>query len=84
MDKTDRSTFTKKFVERLRLGRDLDAPIPSRGDEYGDYSKFESRKNQVKEVNDLGVYDDGSDPFLKNYNKMMTEMKNFEGQELRN
>ena len=67
----------------MRLGRDLDAPIAARGDEYGDYAKFESTKNQVKEVNDLGEYVDGSDPFLKNYNKMMTEMQSFEGEELR-
>lgn len=45
IDKTDRSTFTKKFVERLRMGRDLDAPMSEAGDDYGDYSKFENDKN---------------------------------------
>jgi hypothetical protein len=34
-------------------------------------------------MNDLGEFDDGSDPFLANYNKMMTEMKNEEGDKLR-
>ena len=74
IDKTDRNTFTKKFVERLRMGRDVEAPMSERGDDYGDYSKFENGKNYVKEVNDLGEFDTGMDPFYKNYAKMVNEM----------
>jgi hypothetical protein len=76
MEKTDHATYTKNFVQRMRLGKDLDAPVSEAGDDYGDYSKFESNKNSVVEKNALGEYDDGTDPFLKNYNKMMTEMAN--------
>ena len=83
LDKTERSTFTKKFVERLRMGRDLDAPIAESGEDYGDYSKFENTKNSIKEVNDLGEFDDGSDKFLANYNRMMSELANSEGDQLR-
>lgn len=83
LDKTERSTFTKKFVERLRLGRDLDAPMAEAGDDYGDYSKFENTKNSVTEVNDLGDFDDGSDKFLANYNRMMSELATEEGDKLR-
>jgi hypothetical protein len=83
IDKTERSTFTKKFVERLRMGRDLDAPMAEAGDDYGDYSKFESRKNSVTEKNDLGEFDDGSDKFLANYNHMMSELATEEGDRLR-
>lgn len=83
MEKTDHATYTKNFVTRLRLGKDLDAPMSEAGDDYGDYSKFESDRNSVVEKNALGEYDDGSDPFLKNYNKMMTEMANYEGDQIR-
>jgi hypothetical protein len=67
MEKTDHSTFTKNFVTRMRLGKDLDAPMSEAGDDYGDYSKFESDRNSVVEKNDPGLYDDGSEPFLRNY-----------------
>lgn len=83
LDKTDRSTFTKKFVERLRMGKDLDAPMAEAGEDYADYSKYESTKNSVTEMNDLGEFDDGSDKFLGNYNKMMSELANEEGDKLR-
>lgn len=33
----------------------------------------------MKEVNDLGEYDDGSDPFMKNYTMMLQEMNHQEG-----
>lgn len=79
LDKTDRSTFTKKFVERLRMGKDLDAPMAEAIDDYGDYSKFTDGKNSVTEVNDIGEFDDGTDPFYKNYNKMLQEMAHPEG-----
>lgn len=67
----------------MRLGKDLDAPMSEAGDDYGDYSKFESNRNSVVEKNDPGLYDDGSEPFLRNYQKMMTEMDNYEGDKLR-
>jgi hypothetical protein len=81
LDKTDRSSFTKKFVECLRMGTDLDAPVAETGDDYGDYSKNESTK--MTEMNDLGDFDDGSDKLLGNYNKMMSELANEEGDKLR-
>lgn len=45
LEVTDKGTFTKKFVERLRMGRDLDAPMSEATDDYGDYSKFQNDKN---------------------------------------
>jgi len=83
LEKTDHATFTKKYVERLRLGRDLDAPMAEIGEDYVDYKKYESDKNSVKEKNARGEWDDGTDPFLKNYNKMITEMANYEGESVR-
>jgi len=47
LDKTDRDSFTKKFVQRLRMGRDMEAPYSEAIDDYGDYSKFENDKNKV-------------------------------------
>ena len=53
--------------------------MSERGDDYGDYSKFENGKNYVKEVNDLGEFDTGMDPFYKNYAKMVNEMQYKDG-----
>ena len=53
----DRANYTKTMVERLRLGRGLQSPVDSAGNEYGNYEKFEGGRNQVKEVYDKG-YDD--------------------------
>ena len=48
LDATDKETFTKEFAMRLRLKRDRCAPYPHKGEEYGDYQKFE--KNYVEQV----------------------------------
>jgi hypothetical protein len=53
------------------MGRDMEAPYSEAIDDYGDYSKFENGKNSVKEVNDLGEYDNGSEHFMKNYTMML-------------
>jgi len=62
--------YTKTMVERLRLGKNLDSPVDGAGDEYGNYSKFESDKNSVKQVNDKGYSDMGVDKFHNNVRKM--------------
>jgi hypothetical protein len=43
--------------------------MPERGEEYGNYRKYEA--NSVKEVNDLGLNETGEDKFRKNYNSLM-------------
>ena len=45
MEKSNPETFTKEFVERIRMKRDLTAPMTEAGNEYGDYSKYEGEKN---------------------------------------
>ena len=67
--KSNRSHFTKTMVERLRLGKNVKAPVEGAGDEYGNYQKFEG-KNRVEEVNDKGYDDLGYDRFQLNLEKM--------------
>ena len=74
-DKADRAHLTKNLVERLRLGRNVKAPVEGAGEDYGNYQKFESNKNQVKEVNDPGFNDSGRDTFLSNLKKMYETMQ---------
>lgn len=62
-DKADRANYTKTMVERLRLGRDMTGSIDRAGDEYGNYTKFENDRNQVKNVIDAGEDDDGLEKF---------------------
>ena len=68
--KADRSNFTKKIVERLRLGKNVKSPVEGAGDEYGNYQKFEGNKNRVEEVNDKGYDDIGNDKFDRNVEQM--------------
>ena len=42
---TKPEVFTKEFVNRMRLQRDLNAPMEKDGHEYGDYEKYD--KNRV-------------------------------------
>lgn len=72
MDASSRETFTKEYTKRLRMNRDLSAPMPEKGEEYGNYEKYE--KNSVELEVDEGLYDDGSDKFRKNYNNMMAQL----------
>ncbi len=74
---------TKKFAERLRLGREIDFNEDFRKKyltrEYGNYEKYE--KNAIKEEVDPGHDDLGYDTFLRNYHDMMRVTKSYEGEE---
>ena len=72
--KADRGNFTKEMVQRLRLRRGLSNPIESKGDEYGNYEKFEDGRNKVEQVNDPGHDDCGVDQFQSNVNQMFRFM----------
>jgi len=72
LEKSGPETFTKEFVERIRMSRDLTAPMTEAGNEYGDYSKYEGDKNTVKEVNDKGLGDVGMETFHANWANMIS------------
>jgi len=73
-EKSDRHNFTKTMVDRLRLGRSVQAPVEGAGDEYGNYKKFEEDKNQVKQVNDKGYNDAGNEKLRRNIREMYANM----------
>lgn len=55
--------------------------MPSRGNEYGNYERFE--KNTITEEMDQGHEDNGHDTFMKNYNDMLRQLGTEEGDRLR-
>ena len=50
MQDTDPSTFTQMFKTRLRLQKQPNAAMPTRGNEYGNYERFE--QNTITEESD--------------------------------
>ena len=66
---------------RMRLGRDLNAPFPKDGHEYGDYEKYE--KNNVEVKTDRGENDFGDQTFFRNYQNMLRNMNTPEGDHIR-
>lgn len=75
---TKPEVFTKEFAMRMRLRRDLNAPFPKAGHEYGDYEKYE--KNNIEELNEKGLDDFGEDTFFKNYQNMLKQFNTPEGE----
>ena len=78
---TDPSTFTQMFTTRMRLQKQPNASMPSRGNEYGNYERFE--KNTISESMDTGSTDTGEDTFMKNYNDMLRQLNTEEAQRLK-
>ena len=62
-EKSDRASFTRDMIDRLRLGRQVDSSVDGVKEEYGNYAKFEDGRNQVKQVNDPGYNDTGAPRF---------------------
>lgn len=52
----------------------MDSQMPHAGEDYGDYEKFEEGRNEVKEVNERGLDDQGYDRFERNYKEMLRQM----------
>lgn len=56
---TKPEAFSKEFMMRMRLKRDLNAPMEKDGHEYGDYDKYD--KNKVDLKIEKGEDDTGTD-----------------------
>jgi len=78
-DKSERATYTKTMMDRLRLGREMRAEMTPAGDEYGNYKKFEG-ENSVQQKDDKAIHDLGYEQYEKNLRKLMEEMKIDENQ----
>jgi hypothetical protein len=74
---TKPEVFTKEFITRMRLKRDLNAPMEKDGYEYGDYDKYE--KNRVETKVEKGEEDTGDEVFVKKYQNMLRQLNTPEG-----
>jgi hypothetical protein len=66
---TKPEAFTKEFTTRMRLQRDLNAPMTKDGHEYGDYEKYD--KNNVEYKQEKGSNDFGEGTFFRNYRNLL-------------
>jgi len=78
---TKPEVFSKEFMTRMRLNRDLNAPMQKDGHEYGDYEKYE--KNKIELKIEKGVEDTGDNVFVKKYQNMLRQMNTPEGDTVR-
>jgi len=69
------------FKTRLRLQKQPNAAMPTRGNEYGNYERFE--KNSITEESDQGSTDRGKDTFMRNYNDMLRQLSTEEASRLK-
>jgi hypothetical protein len=87
--KSDRDLMnnTKNYTTRLRLKREVSFESDFRKKymtrEYGNYEKYETDKNNVKETTERGEDDAGYDRFIKNHREMDMRLKTVEGEEAR-
>jgi len=65
----------------MRLQKQPNAAMPSRGNEYGNYERFE--KNTISEEMDKGTTDMGRDTFMRNYNDMLRQLSTEEAYRLK-
>ena len=87
--KSDRDLMntTKNYSTRLRLKREISFESDFRKKymtrEYGNYEKYESEKNTVRQTTERGEDDTGYDRFIKNHREMNLKLKTEEGEEAR-
>jgi hypothetical protein len=78
---TKPEAFSKEFMMRMRLKRDLNAPMEKDGHEYGDYDKYD--KNKVDLKIEKGEDDTGTDQFMKKYQNMLRSLNTPDGDDTR-
>jgi hypothetical protein len=83
LKQTKPEQFTKEFTQRLRMKRDMNAPMAKAGHEYGDYEAYADDVNRVDHHSEKNSTDLHNESFYKNYQSMIKSMNTKDGEELR-